>query len=106
MGWVEKVGSLDNLFIFCETQKTRKEFEEKFNLSNIESWHASKCLMGFKDSFTIQKGLGKTKKAFGFTLNKFDREDIYEMLESGRTYRCDVCSWINRKDTKCTKCAL
>lgn len=106
MGWVEKVGSLDNIFIFCETQKTRNDIRVKFNLSNIESWHACKCLSGFKDSFDIEKGLGKTGKAFGFTLTKFDRDDIYESLKIGKTYICTECTWINRKDTECTNCTL
>jgi len=66
MSWSDKVGSTDNLFLFCKEWTSKKEITEKFGLTSTEAWNACKFLRKMKFYIEVKKGEGITKKKYLF----------------------------------------
>jgi len=80
MSWKDKL-NLNECFIYCETPKTREEIMGKFNLTSVESWHASKYLMKLNSDMIVEKNVGITGRAYLYKTRKKTLEEVFEELD-------------------------
>ena len=80
MSWKEKI-NYSEMVKFCKIYRSKKEIQEKFNLTPIEAWHAIKWFSKFEDDFIVEKDTGNTSRAWWIksTSDAFRYHNNYEM---------------------------
>ena len=79
MSWSNKV-KIDDIILFCDEWKTRSQIREKFNLTNIESWHLVKWCSKLSDIMK-KKGQGATARTI---LYKSRQQAIQKIKEKNK----------------------
>ena len=80
MSWDDKA-NIKDILLFCDNWKTREEIKERFDLSNIESWHCVRFLANLNHEVTVEKRVGSTRRAYRFQTRKFMYDKLLEEKE-------------------------
>ena len=76
MAWVEKVGGMENFFLFCAVWRSKKDISDKFDLTNTEAWNACKYLKTMPYYIQIEREQGRTKRMYIFKTRHFEVKRI------------------------------
>ena len=79
MVWEDKA-KVNSVLLFCKTWKSREEIAEKFDLTEIESWHCVRWV-GKLNDISVQRKVGLTGRAYLYRTRQFAMDKLLEKMK-------------------------
>jgi len=74
--WTERIGSINNLLLFCKDWTRREDIAKHFNLTSQMSANAAKLLKTYYSDVETRKGRGLTARALEYKTKQSTLEEI------------------------------